>query len=176
MSGVNALDMRRTATISPCGKYRYDLTRQWRWGHSALGSHLLPIIMLNPSTADADVDDPTIRRCISFARREGFDGIRVVNLFAYRATSPGDMKIAADPFGPEGSAYIERTLEMAAVLETPVLAAWGAHGGFRARDEAVRISAKGWGARLVCLGVTAAGHPRHPLYVKGDQPFVAYPA
>jgi hypothetical protein len=163
--------VRSSATISPCGKYRYSLRREW--GGSAF---VLPIIMLNPSTADAAVDDPTIRRCMAFARREGFAGIQVVNLFAFRATSPDDMMAAPDPFGPEGSDYIERALNSSSVTGVPVLAAWGTLGGHRDRAASVICSAKGWGAQLVCLGTTKDGHPRHPLYVRGDQPFVPFPA
>ncbi len=130
--------------------------------------------MLNPSTADAEVDDPTIRRCISFAKREGFGGITVLNLFAYRATSPDDMMAVADPIGPECSIYIEAVMASAAEMGLPVLAAWGANGDFLGRAEMVCLSAKGHGARLVCLGTTKLGHPRHPLYVRGDQPFVDF--
>jgi hypothetical protein len=86
------------ALISDCGIYRYMLTRKWE-----PSCYSLPIIMLNPSTADAREDDPTIRRCMSFARREGYGGIWVQNLFAYRATSPAAMKAATDPFGPRRS-------------------------------------------------------------------------
>uniref|UniRef100_UPI0035C9B487 DUF1643 domain-containing protein n=1 Tax=uncultured Sphingomonas sp. TaxID=158754 RepID=UPI0035C9B487 len=157
----------KDALISDCGQYRYWLTRSWD-----LGAYLLPIIMLNPSTADAVDDDRTIGRCMEFARREGFGGIRVVNLFAYRATAPEAMKAAADPVGPEGAAWINRTLHFAAEGGYPVLAAWGAHGSYRDRAAAVAISAKAWGAELVCLGTTKDGHPRHPLYVRGDQPFL----
>lgn len=166
---MGELLMLSAAEISPCGSYRYWLTRQW--GGGAL---LLPIIMLNPSTADAEQDDPTIRRCMSFAQREGFAGISVFNLFAYSATSPEDMKAAADPIGPEGSKHIERLLNSAAITGVPVLAAWGAHGSYRGRDAAVKLSAKGWGVSLVCLGTTKDGHPRHPLYVRADQPFIAF--
>lgn len=166
---MSDLLIQRGADISDCGRYRYSLTRQWDQRCDTL-----PIIMLNPSTADADVDDPTIRRCMSFARREGFGGIRVVNLFAFRATSPDDMMAAVDPFGPHGSHAIEETLRDAARVNTPALAAWGSLGGHRQRDDSVKCSAKGWGAKLVCLGTTNAGHPRHPLYVRGDQPFVPF--
>lgn len=127
--------------------------------------------MLNPSTADANLDDPTIRRCVSFAQREGYGGIIVMNLFAFRATSPDDMKGANDPFGDECGYHLDTLFEYANEYRTPILAAWGAHGGYRQRDMAINATAKGWGTPLVCLGKTAAGHPRHPLYVKGDQPF-----
>jgi len=86
--------LQRGAVISPCGLYRYSLTRTWS---AALP---LPFVMLNPSTADADIDDPTIRRCMAFARREHAGGIIVANVFAYRATSPADLWKATDPFGP----------------------------------------------------------------------------
>jgi hypothetical protein len=159
--------IRKDALISDCGQYRYWLTRSWD-----AGAYLLPIIMLNPSTADADNDDPTIRRCMAFARRERFGGIRVVNLFAYRATAPEAMKGATDPFGPEGSLWIERVLHRAVEGQYPVLAAWGAHGTYQDRDAVVKAMARRRGAKLACLGATKDGHPRHPLYVKGDQPFV----
>lgn len=161
--------VKKDAEISFCGRFRYWLSRHWEPGERAL-----PIIMLNPSTADSSNDDPTIRRCMSFARREDFGGIRVVNLFAFRATSPDDMKAAPDPFGPEGSNSINNVLAAAKLLDIPVLAAWGAHGGHLDRAASVITSAKGYGVRLLCLGTTAAGHPRHPLYVKGDQPLVSF--
>lgn len=159
----------KSAFISDCGLYRYGLERRWD-----RGAQMLPIIMLNPSTADADLDDPTIRRCMSFARREGFGGIAVGNLFAFRATSPEAMISAADPFGPLGSMAVEELLSGAASAGVPVLAAWGAHGAHRGRAKMVMHSAKGYGAKLVCLGTTKAGHPRHPLYVRADQPFVPF--
>lgn len=164
-------DVERDALISPCTRYRYWLGRSWD-----PCAYPLPIIMLNPSTADADIDDPTIRRCMAFARRERFGGIRVFNLFAFRATSPADMKVVADPVGPENDYWINRALDAAAAAGIPVLAAWGTHGAHRARDNYVRGMANMRGARLVCLGATAAGHPRHPLYVKGEQPLEPFPS
>ena len=84
------------------------------------------------------------------------------------------MKAADDPFGEFGSMAIEQLLSGAAQAGVPVLAAWGAHGQHRDRARMVTISARGHGARLVCLGTTKDGHPRHPLYVRGDQPFVPF--
>lgn len=157
------------AVISPCGRYRYMLSRTWD-----TGAHPLPIIMLNPSTADASIDDPTIRRCMAFARRDGFGGILVANLFAFRSPSPEAMKDEPDPYGPEGSTYIESVLHNAAEHHVPVLAAWGVHGAHLDRAKMVMISALGHGTRMACLGTTKDGHPRHPLYVKGDQPLEPY--
>lgn len=160
-----------SAGISPCGQYRFWLGR--KWDH---GSFSLPVVMLNPSTADASTDDPTIRRCMGFARRENFGGVRVFNLFAYRATSPADMKAAHDPVGPGNDDYLNEAFDIARCSDIPVLAAWGTHGSFMRRDETVERFAADHRVRLVCLGTTTAGHPRHPLYVKGDQPFEPYPA
>ena len=161
--------MRKDAFISACGKYRYILIRVWDSGRP-----VLVIIMLNPSTADALLDDPTIRRGIAFAKREGFGGIIVINLCAFRATQPADMKAAVDPVGPLNDDQIRVLFELAAVSGSPVLAAWGANGTFQNRDTVVRLLALETGVDLVCLGVTKEGHPRHPLYVASDQPFVPF--
>jgi hypothetical protein len=120
--------------------------------------------MLNPSTADASKDDPTIRRCIGFATREGFGGIIVVNLFAFRATKPEALKDAADPIGPENLAHLQLLATSAAAGATPLLCAWGA--GRDASHAKAALAA----AHLVCLGRTADGSPRHPLYVKANSP------
>lgn len=146
-----------TAEISPCGLYRYRLTRTW--GNAAP----LLFVMLNPSTADASDDDPTIRRCIGFARREGAGGIVVANLFAFRSTDPTALEIAPDPIGPDNARWIETC-----VRETsgPIVAAWGASVPKRL-DLLVhmRIVALLPLDRLRCLGWTASGAPRHPLYL-----------
>lgn len=161
--------MRKGALISDCGRYRYILRRQWDPG----AGHLL-VVMLNPSTADAEIDDPTIKRCISFARREMFGGIVVMNLFAFRATSPNDMKAADDPIGPDNDSWLGTMLTAAPTFDQTVLAAWGAHGAHLDRAAQVVALADRAGCRLVCLGTTAAGHPRHPLYVAGHQPLVPF--
>lgn len=158
----------KDALISPCGLYRYWLTREWD-----ASFHKLPIIMLNPSTADASLDDPTIRRCISFAKREGFGGIRVMNLFAFRATSPKEMLAQGNPYGPDNWDNLLDLLVEARNYDTPILCAWGAHG-VHGMAKRVQEYAKVNRARLVCLGKTDGGHPRHPLYVKGDQPLVPF--
>lgn len=163
--------MESDALISPCGQYRYWLTRKWDDTRFTL-----PIIMLNPSTADASVDDPTIRRCIAFARQRGFGGIRVMNLFSFRSPSPAAMKAAIDPVGPGNDGFLNDMLRAVAEIGIPVLAAWGTHGSFRRRDMMLGSFAKLAGAQLVCLGTTKDGHPKHPLYVKGDQPFVPFAA
>ena len=125
-------------------------------------------IMLNPSTADAFADDPTIRRCASFARREGCGGIKVVNLFALRATDPRELRRHPDPVG----ACNDRVID--AHARGLVVVAWGAGGALGGRDaDAARIL-EAAGVTPVCLGVTAGGQPRHPLYVRGDTPLVPW--
>ncbi len=145
----------KTATISDCRCYRYALGRRWADGPAVL------FVMLNPSTADASRDDPTIRRCIGFARAWGFGSLLVGNLFAYRATAPDEMRAAADPIGPDNDEWLSRLIGRSGL----VVAAWGAHGGHLGRDRAVRALRREW----VHLGLTKGGHPRHPLYVPANQ-------
>lgn len=153
---------RRSATFDPARTYRYKLERHWGDAAPAV------FVMLNPSTADAFVDDPTIRRCVAFARREGCGGLVVVNLFALRATDPKALRSHPDPVGPLNDTF----LSDARLLGSSVIAAWGAHGSLHGRDEAVaRLLA---GRAVQCLGVTKDGHPCHPLYLPGDAPLRAY--
>jgi hypothetical protein len=129
--------------------------------------------MLNPSTADANVDDPTIRRCIGFALREGYGGIYVVNLMAYRATDPADCLAQSDPIGPENDDYLERAARNTGI----VVCAWGAKAPeWIVKRGICHISGDIAGAGLVCLGTTKDGSPRHPLYVARLQPFKRYSA
>lgn len=144
------------AFLSDDGKYRYELWRSWD-----ISVESLTFVMLNPSTADANIDDPTIRRCIRFAKDHGFGGIRVLNLYAFRATNPKDMFRATDPVGPLNDSFFDTGVG-------PVIVAWGAH----ARADRVRkVLPHLVGRQLFHLGLTKDGAPRHPLYVRADQPF-----
>lgn len=146
--------------------YRYWLLRSWlRTGPRVLW------VMLNPSTADASIDDPTIKRVVSFSTSWGFGSSAVVNLFALRATKPEQIYQSVDPIGPMNTAHI-----IAALLQADmVVAAWGAHGPFAARDKAVmRLLDRFWRKPVHCLGTTKDGCPLHPLYVKGDRELVRY--
>ena len=159
------LFIKSSAIISDCGKYRYRLDRNWGDGPK------MGFIMLNPSTADANQDDPTIRRCIGFAKREGCGGIIIGNLLAYRATKPEAMLAlddATDAIGPEADINL---LEIMDEVDGPLIAAWGAH--WMAKDRAHYVSTLILGDRTSCLGKTQAGHPRHPLYVRADQPLIS---
>lgn len=151
--------MEKGAVISECGTYRYKL---WRGGYWT--SNPLVIIGLNPSTADAEKDDPTIRRCARFAKDLGFDGLVMLNLFAFRDTSPDDMRKAADPVGPENN-------DVLLAATGTMVAAWGVNGTFRGRDIEIK---KMFSGRLKCLGLSKDGHPRHPLYLPLDSTLKEY--
>lgn len=151
------------AVYSECETYRYRLTRRWA------ASPALAFIMLNPSTADERRNDPTIARCEKRARNLAYGGVDIVNLFAYRATRPIDLKAAVDPEGPENL----RLLHIAAEEAGCVVAAWGVHGAFRGQEDRVRNHLKG--VPLYALGETQAGHPRHPLYMRSDAVLQPWP-
>ncbi len=159
------LDMKKTALISDCGLYRYELTRVWQ-----KGAPLLVTCMLNPSTADADIDDPTIRTLIHFGKAWGYGGLMVVNLFAFRSSSPSVMMAQTYPRGPKNEGAIATALGIARAQNTPMLAAWGANGAHHAgpRDllggqDWLCILAKRHTVDLVCLGLTKDGFPKHPM-------------
>lgn len=160
------METRKGAVISGCGQYRYRLTRTW--------DETMPVaywVMLNPSTADADLDDPTVRRCVGFARAWGCGGVDVRNLFALRATDPRELRASRDPVGPDNDALHLGDLP-ARSLPGPVVAAWGTHGILMGRCYRVATDLKRRGVDWQCLGLTKGGHPRHPLYVAASQPLL----
>lgn len=145
------------AALSPDGAYRYVLVRRWGAGQA------MTFIMLNPSTADAEVDDPTIRRCVSFARIAGAGAIHVLNLYAYRATRPADLWKAADPIGPDNDRTLAAHARSCADQDRPIVAAWGA---LARADRVKTVLAMPGMDRLTALGPpTKTGAPRHPLYL-----------
>ena len=144
--------MTRETIFSPCRTYRYVLWREWIGGDG-----YAMFVGLNPSTADETLDDPTIRRCIGFAKAWGYAGVCMTNLFAYRATKPEDMKAAADPVGSENDAHLLALGGEAGVI----VAAGGANGTHKGRDaEVCRLL-----PTLHHLALTKDGHPGHPLYL-----------
>ncbi len=151
--------MTRGARFSRDRRYRYALTRSWD-----RAKPLCAFVLLNPSTADARVDDPTIRRCIGFARRWGFGGVVVVNLFALRATDSRVLRRTADPVGPANDRALVRQASRASLI----VLGWGTQGALGGRAEAVRRMLEPLGPKLRLLGRTRAGEPRHPLYVRRD--------
>jgi hypothetical protein len=150
-------DVIKTASISDCGRYRTHLGREF-----ATGQGMALFVMLNPSKADADLDDPTIRKCMRFAQRWGYRELEVVNLFAWRDTSPEAMKAAADPVGHDYAIY------NSVVRADIVICAWGKHGSHLGRADAVlsKIArSSDQAAKLHYLVLNLDGSPRHPLYV-----------
>lgn len=149
-------DATSSAIYSDCDTYRYALTRVW----DAEQQRVL-FIMLNPSKATEQQNDPTIERCERRARALGFGGFRAVNIFALRETDPKKMRTHPAPTGPDNDAIVTESCDWADVI----LAAWGAHGdhlnrGFEMRDVLAQLNKP-----MHTLGLTKAGHPRHPLYI-----------
>lgn len=145
------------------GVYRYTLWREWH-------PHLprLVFVLLNPSTADGSTDDPTLCRCVGFARDWGYGSVELVNLFAYRSVDPATLRRVADPVGPLNDAYIQQ----AASRAEQIVLAWGALGGLNGRaQEVTRLLNR----QLFCLGYTTEGLPRHPLYLRRDTRPRPYP-
>ena len=146
-----------TAHFSVCGQFRYLLTREFHGDSTCL------FIMLNPSTADAAQDDPTFRRRTSFAKREGFGRLEVVNLYAFRSPSPAVLFAAADSVGPTNDHEIEGALDRA----DSVIAAWGNHADQERVAEVARLIKRS-GKVSNCFGLTKLRQPKHPLYLPSD--------
>lgn len=147
--------MKNTAKLSECRKYRFALWRTW--------DESKPYVMfvgLNPSTADEKTDDPTLTRCINYAKLWGFGGVCMANIFAYRATEPNNMKAAMDPVGAENNDWLKKLSSDAGM----VVAAWGNDGSYLGRSGQVKKLLP----NLHCLKLNKSGEPAHPLYQKAD--------
>lgn len=158
--------VKRDATFSPCRRYRYTLDIIWDGAKP-----MAVFIGLNPSTADETQDDPTIRRCRGFAERWGCGGMRMLNLFAFRATDPKMMKaeeasIEHEPFRN----WLATSVMTAPLPVAHVVACWGAHGSHLGRATQTIPTIPD----LQCLGRNADGSPRHPLYLKADMKLEPY--
>ena len=143
------------AKFSECGRYRYLLQRQWG------DEDLCLFIGLNPSTATADSDDATVRKCVALARTWGFSGMTMANLFAVRSRYPQALSTHQDPVGPENDRFLLPAIEQAHT----VVAMWGNHGlksygQSTRRDQYILSLRDDW----QCIGITKQGAPRHPLY------------
>jgi hypothetical protein len=151
--------MRRSAIISICKLFRYELRRIW---DDRLP--LLVVCMLNPSVADDEVEDPTLRELIFFARRWGYGGLLIVNLYAFRSSSPKEMFARGlNAFGPDNDNYIKAAIEYAAANGGKMLAAWGNDGNAGGYYIYVAHLAREQKVKLICLGTTNSGQPKHPM-------------
>jgi len=148
--------IKSTAVLSPCNKYRYQLRRYW--GKRPSRQSTVVFVGLNPSTADATADDPTIRKCIAYARAWQFNSLIMVNLFAWRATDPNLLHQSKDPIGKQNDTYITAAVANASLI----IACWGEHGSFMNRADELRSQ---YPRRLHCLKTNASGQPSHPLYL-----------
>lgn len=148
-------EMTGNASFSECGRYRYLLTRSWDPGAGDIH-----FICLNPSTATASTNDPTVRRLIDFAYRWGFGSMQLTNLFGLRSTDPSYLYSGIYPVGDRNDEFISRAYEF---CDMTVLA-WGNHGRYRSRSKEVRQICPA----AFCLGKTKEGEPKHPLYLRKD--------
>lgn len=156
--------MESSAEFDPTGLYRYRLTRRWAPGPSCL------FIGLNPSTADAEKDDNTIRKEIHYARTWGFGCLEKANMFAYRSTDPKKLYEVEDPMGPDNAAFITR---MAGESDM-IICAWGCEKLAQENHDRTMDLLRSVGKPLHCLSVTKAGYPGHPLYLKKSLLAVLY--
>lgn len=155
-----------TATFSPCLRYRYTLFRRWAQGDT------VAFIGLNPSTADEVDNDPTVRRCINFAKAWGYGAMYMLNLFAFRATDPKTMKAESQPVQGPWHDFHWRVWE--AICDSKlIVCCWGNHGlhmhrGFWFYANYLQCCRRD----VKCFGKTKLGEPRHPLYLKNDTELV----
>lgn len=154
-NGATAAYRDASCELSACGRYRYTLRRSW-----AADGPVGTFVMLNPSTADGTLDDPTIRRCVGFARTLGCASLLVVNLYAYRATDPRELRRVVDPVGPANDDAIAAAAVAAGECDGPLIVAWGGHAHLDRVSDVMRLPGMGRAAAL-----TKAGQPRHPLYL-----------
>ena len=147
--------MEKSAILSADRKYRYVLTRIWDETKPTV-----VFIGLNPSTADEEADDKTIRKCIGYAKRWGYGKLIMANLFAFRSTDPSLLKRVEDPVGPDNDSYIQKCVSESNL----VIACWGNHGKLLNRDKVLMDSLP----NLVCLKRNKNGTPHHPLYLSKD--------
>lgn len=160
-------DAPSTAVYSDCEKYRYSLSRTWE----PSGPKVM-FVMLNPSKATEIDNDPTVERCERRARALGYGAFRVTNIFAWRETNPKLMRCATDPIGPDNDEILRQGVAWA----DSVVAAWGTHGAHLGRGSQVAHMMRTWDASLYHLGLSKAGHPKHPLYIPYLQLPIAWTA
>ena len=164
--------MKGDAIFSKCKRYRFTL---YRWWNNNLPQVIF--VMLNPSSADAEKDDPTIRKCIGYAKSWGCGSIKVLNLFALRATDPYQLFDAKDPIGDSNDWWLKEFMNEELPFEPPkyVVCAWGNHGSFMGRSDHVLEMWKHNDPIInsYALKINKSGEPSHPLYLKnGIRPLI----
>ncbi len=164
------IGVRKRCSFSPCRRYRYFLSRYLKEISDEQGRigpiRSVTFILLNPSTADEQQDDPTVRRCMGYARRWDMHFLYVVNLFAFRSTDPGRLEEVDDPVGWHNDASILSACQPTRMDGGVIIAGWGVHGKILNRDREIHRLLHDFDVK--CLGVNEDGTPSHPLYLKGD--------
>lgn len=151
-----------SAEFSEDKKYRYWLERIWKDDGGLI--NILNFIMLNPSTADVMQDDNSVRKCTNIAHREGYEGVRILNLFAIRSTDPKLLYESDRPIGPKNDDILTRFIN-----HNDNVLAWGNHGKHLGRDKIVLSMFRyGWPGKIYCLDINKTGSPKHPLYVRNN--------
>lgn len=161
---LNLLPEVASALFSDCGQYRYILSQIWDKGRAPM-----VFVMLNPSTANDYSDNPTLRRCISFAQRENAGGMLMVNLYGYRTPYPEELKNTADPVGPENDRHLREVFAQAKTAGSKVVCAWGQPSKHLKRKQAVAQLIQDIGLQAYQLG---EGPQKHPLYLAADVPLL----
>ncbi len=156
--------MIRTADFSPCGRYRYRLSREWASGKRVCG------LLLNPSKASNVRDDSTASTFVSFSKRWGCGGFSIVNLFGLIATDPMALVTDPEPVGPDNDRFIVETVAAADL----VVCAWGTRVPTAHAARAAEVLALLGTVPLWCLGTTANGSPKHPLRIAHATPLVPF--
>lgn len=182
---MNLSELKRETIFSPCRRYRYTLWREWSmsYGLPLSGSNPIPLrgssgfvqfIGLNPSTADEVQDDPTIRRCVGFAKEWGFSAMCMTNAFAFRATDPKAMLSDPHPNDVAGRTTLyspnDHWITTIAREAGLIVAAWGKYGNHLGRGDEIRHLI----SNLHCLGVNSDGTPKHPLYLRKNTTPIPY--
>ena len=162
------LPMKRSAKISDCGQYRYTLRRNWQGPNDKTVS--AAFIMLNPSTADHEQEDPTLKRCINFAKKIGVNDLLVVNLFALRSPDPAALAGHVDPVGPENAAFLDHAVKNYGT----VILGWGSEPIAQARAEEFLAEYEQHRHRFQCFGKNKGGSPKHPLYLAAESKLVDF--
>jgi hypothetical protein len=160
--------MRRECIESKDKRYRYVLKISWR-----LTLPQAVFVMLNPSTADKNRDDPTSLKCITLADRWKCGGVSLVNLFAYRATDPQELRLQTIPI--VGFFNDQHVLTQCCANRKHVVCAWGNHGTYLGRDREVIALLRQARVRLQCLGINDNGTPEHPLLVPHARVLIPFP-
>jgi hypothetical protein len=160
MKVLHNLGRTHAAEFSDDLAYRYRLRRSLTGDVLSAPERPVVFVMLNPSTADATTDDPTIRKCVGYAQRWGYTDILVANLFAVRSTDPSKLPTFADPVGPENDEVLQSLPR-----GVPTICGWGRDKFARNRTKVVAGLLR---RPLLCLGVNGDGSPKHPLYLRGD--------